>query len=149
MASRPKRAKPLTVYRIADARHPIFDGTGAMLIGGRWNSPGRPVIYASVSYAGAMLECLVRAGTGRVPKNQKVVLIRIPARVTIEEWTSERLAPGWSADDSIASRALGDEWLDRQRSAILIVPSVVAKYESKVVINPAHPHFKSIVASPP
>jgi RES domain-containing protein len=149
MASRPKRAQPLTAYRIADARHPIFDGTGAMLIGGRWNSPGRAVIYAAVSYAGAILERLVHAGTGRIPKNQKVVLIRIPARASIEEWTERQLPLGWSADDNAASRAFGDEWLERRRSAVLIVPSAVAKYERNVVINPVHPDFKSIVASPP
>jgi RES domain-containing protein len=149
MASRPRRAEPLTFYRIADARHPIFDGTGAMLIGGRWNSPGHPVIYAAASYAGAMLERLVHAGTGRIPKNQKVVIIRIPVRVSVEAWTEERLPPGWRADDNLASRVFGDEWLVRRRSAVLIVPSVVAKYEKNVVINPAHPDFKSIVASPP
>jgi RES domain-containing protein len=149
MASQPRRTQPLTAYRIADARHPIYDGTGAMLVGGRWNSPGHPAIYAAVSYAGAMLERLVHAGTGRIPKNQKVVLIRIPARVSIEEWTQTRLPSGWSADDNVVSRAFGDEWLERRRSAVLIVPSALAKYERNVVVNPAHPHFKSIVASAP
>ena len=149
MASRPKRAAALTAYRIADARYPIFDGTGASLIGGRWNSPGRPVVYAAASYAGAMLERLVHAGTGRMPKNQKVVLMRIPARVSREEWTWDSLPPGWSADDAIASRAFGDAWLDRGRSAVLIVPSVLAKYEKNVVINAAHPDVRWIVASRP
>jgi RES domain-containing protein len=46
----------IRVYRIADERHAIWDGTGAALVGGRWNSPGRPVIYGSLSYACAMLE---------------------------------------------------------------------------------------------
>jgi RES domain-containing protein len=43
-------------YRIADARHAIFDPTGAMLHGGRWNSIGHRVIYAAATYAGALLE---------------------------------------------------------------------------------------------
>ena len=54
----------MIAYRIADARHPIFDGTGAMLRGGRWNSIGQRVIYAAESYAGAMLEILVHANLG-------------------------------------------------------------------------------------
>jgi hypothetical protein len=40
-------------FRIADMRHAISDGTGPMLYGARWNSPGRRVIYAAVTYAGA------------------------------------------------------------------------------------------------
>ena len=48
----------MRIYRIADRRHPIWDGTGAALVGGRWNSPGHPAIYGSLSHACAMLEIL-------------------------------------------------------------------------------------------
>ena len=148
MASRPKQvAQPLIAYRIADARHPIFDGSGAALVCARWNSPGRPVIYAGASYAGAVLERLVHAGTGRIPKNQKVVVISIPAKVTREEWLVEKLPQGWDLDDNLVSQRFGDEWLVNQRSAVLIVPSAVVKYEKNIVINPVHPHFRWIVAS--
>ena len=57
----------MRAFRIADRRHPIFDGTGAKLNGGRWNSPGRPVIYAAETFAGGLLEALVHANLGRVP----------------------------------------------------------------------------------
>jgi RES domain-containing protein len=149
MASRPKPATARIAYRIADARHTIFDGSGAALIGGRWNSPGRPVIYAAASYAGAMLERLVHAGTGQIPKHQKVVLIRIPARVSVEVWPLEKLPQRWAADDNLASRAFGDQWLAQLRSAVLMVPSAVAKYEHNVVINPLHADFKWIGTSRP
>jgi RES domain-containing protein len=36
-----------------------FDGEGARLYGGRWNSPGRPVVYTAGSLALAALEVLV------------------------------------------------------------------------------------------
>lgn len=149
MALRPKAAAAVTAYRIADARHPIFDSTGAALVGGRWNSPGHPVIYASLSYAGAMLELLAHAGTGRVPRNQKAVQIRIPARVSIEKRLLARMPAGWDRDDYIAARALGDAWLEKQRSAVLVVPSVVAKYERNLVINPAHTDFRWITVTSP
>jgi RES domain-containing protein len=71
MASRPKPATSRIANRIADARHAIFDGSSAALIGSRWNSPGRSAIYTATSYAGAMLERLVHAGTGLVPKHQR------------------------------------------------------------------------------
>jgi RES domain-containing protein len=42
-----RRSGPLRAFRIADMRHTIFDGSGAMLHGARWNSPGRRVLYAA------------------------------------------------------------------------------------------------------
>jgi RES domain-containing protein len=53
----------IIAYRIGDGRYSLFDGRGAMLEGARWNSPGYPVIYASLSQAGAMLEVKVAGGT--------------------------------------------------------------------------------------
>ena len=35
------------------------------------------------------------------------------------------------------------------RTAVLVVPSVVARREGKVVINPRHPDFRGIVAGTP
>ncbi len=51
----------MLAFRIADKRFPIFDGTGARLVGGRWNSPGKAVIYAAETFAGAVLEVLVHS----------------------------------------------------------------------------------------
>ena len=152
MASRPRKPsanKPLTAYRIADGRRPIFDGTGALLVGGRWNSPGEPVIYAAASYAGAILERLVHAGIGRIPKNQSVVVISIPARVSREEWSLEKLPKNWDGSDCTVARSFGDDWIKSLRSAVLIVPSAVAKFEKNIVINPSHRDFKWIAASKP
>src|SRR5204863_4532500 len=101
-----------------------------MLQGGRWNSPGKPVIYAALSYAGAMLEQLVHASTGRVPKNLKYVVISIPAKVRVEKRSRDHLPSSWDQADCLASRAFGDEWLTSRRSAVLLVPSVVAELET-------------------
>jgi len=120
-----------------------------MLQGGRWNSPGKPVIYAALSYAGAMLEQLVHASTGRMPRNQQYVVISVPAKVRVEKRSGDNLASGWDQADCLASRAFGDEWLASERSAVLLVPSVVAELETNVLVNPAHSHFRMIRASEP
>ena len=127
----------------------MFDGTGAMLQGARWNSPGKPVIYAALSYAGALLEQLVHASTGRVPKNQKYLVISIPAKVRVEQRSRDNLPSGWDHEDCRASRSFGDEWLASERSAVLLVSSVVAELETNVLVNPAHSHFRMIRASEP
>jgi RES domain-containing protein len=105
------------------------------------------VIYASLSYAAAMLERLVHAGTGRIPRNQKSVIITIPARVVREELSAEQLPEDWDSEDCLSARGLGDAWLDSRRGAVLIVPSVVARYEKSVLINPRHPNFRWISVS--
>ncbi len=137
----------MRAFRIADRRHPIFDPTGAFLNGGRWNSPGRRVIYAAETYAGAMLEVLVHANIRGVPKTQAVVEIHIPDDMGVEELPASIL-PGWNSDDLTASRSFGDRWLDEGRTAVLLVPSVVLQdRERNVLLNPNHAAFAQIAVS--
>lgn len=139
----------MRAWRIADRRHSVFDGTGARLFGGRWNSPGRPLIYASENYAGAILEILVHAALGRIPGTHAFIQIDIPASLPIESLDPAGL-PGWDAEDQIVSRAFGDRWLAEARSAVLLVPSLVTGgLERNLLLNPVHPAFASITASSP
>jgi RES domain-containing protein len=141
------RSDPLRAFRIADMRHPIFDGTGAMLHGARWNSPGRRVIYASETYAGALLEILVH-GSGGVPPSQGYIEIEIPAGPSIEEIAQEAL-PGWDSASFETARAFGDRWYDQRRTPVLMVPSVVTRVERNILINQEHPDFARIKAGRP
>ena len=140
---------PLSVYRIADNRFPIFDGAGAERLGGRWNSVGHRVVYASLSYAGAVIEKLAQTGTGTIPKRQVWIEISIPAAVEIEE-VSVADVPGWEDPDQQASRAYGDSWIAAQRTAVLVVPSLVGRpHERNAVINQRHADFAEITATAP
>ncbi len=135
-------------YRIADRRHNIFDGQGAATFGGRWNSPGRRVIYAAETFAGAMLEVLVNANIGRAPKHHGWIEILIGSDVSVEE-ADVRKVRHWNAPDQRASRIFGDRWYDEQRSTVLIVPSNVVRVERNVVINQEHPGFRKLRATRP
>ena len=140
--------RPLRAYRIADRRRKIFDGHGASLLGGRWNSPGRRVIYAAETYAGAMLEVLVHANIGRVPKTHSWIEILIRKGVRVEEVYPADI-PGWDSPDQRASRRYGDRWYDEGRTAVLLVPSLVARPEGNIAINQDHPEFSRIRVSAP
>lgn len=129
----------MRIYRIGDGRHPLWDGTGAALVGGRWNSPGRPVIYGSLTYACAMLEILVHANIGRIPTTHRYVMADLPDDAKIERLEPGMLPSGWDGEASTAARTVGDLWLSEARSAVLLVPSVVAKLEWNALVNPAHP----------
>jgi RES domain-containing protein len=144
-----KQTQAWQAWQIADGRFDPFSAVGASLVGGRWNSPGLGVIYASRSYAGAMLECLAHAGIGRVPRTHVAVEIAIAEAVAVEWHDESGLPAGWDHADLRVARAVGDAWIRERRTAVMVVPSVVAHREGNVLINPQHRDFTGIVAGTP
>lgn len=134
-------------FRVADPRHPLFDGSGAYLKGGRWNSPGKRIIYAAETYAGALLEALVHLNFDNVPRGYGWIEIAIAARTSIER-ISPATIPGWNTGDLTSTRKLGDRWHLEKSSAVLLVPSVVTSgVEHNVLINPEHPEIRLLKVS--
>lgn len=134
----------LKCYRIGDPDgvYPIFDATGSKLYPGRWNSPASPVIYTSEHYSTAMLEKLVH-GSGSLPPNQHFIEITLPNGVSYEFLTPAHL-PGWDDPAGTVSRRFGERWQIERRSLLLFVPSLVARIERNILINPEHPEFPRI-----
>ena len=137
---------PLTGYRIGDpaGEHPVFSAEGASRIGGRWHEAGDRVVYASEHYSTAMLEKLVH-WNGELPPNQHFVEITLPNGLSYEVVTPD-LIPGWHLPSADAARGFGHAWYAGRRSALLVVPSVVARIERNFVINAEHPEFSRITA---
>ena len=136
----------LTVWRITKSRHATaaFDGEGARLFGGRWNSPGVPAVYASETRALAMLEVL--AGLGETAKLDSYVLIGATLHESLVTALDARSLPeNWRIyPPPAAARALGDRWLADARSPALRVPSALVPHEWNYVLNPRHPDFARI-----
>lgn len=143
----PRLDEPLTIWCFGDAegRFPVFDAGFSVAAPGRWNEADTPLIYASEHFGAAMLEKLAHCGSQK-PPNQKAVRARVPAGCSFEEVTPDSL-PGW-ADGEQVSRAHGAAWVREGRSLLLIVPSVVARRERNVLVNPAHPEFPRILQDP-
>lgn len=134
----------LTCFRIGDpaGTYPIFDATGSTIAPGRWNTAGSPMIYTSEHYSTALLEKLVH-GSGRLPPNQHFITITIPRGLSYEMFSPASL-PGWDVMLANVSKVFGEKWCVERRSVALIVPSVVARVDRNVLINPAHPEFRHI-----
>ena len=134
----------LTCYRIGDpnGEFPIFDARGSALYPGRWNTADTPVIYTSEHYSTAMLEKLA-VGNGRIPPNQHYIEITIPNGASYEIVTKDRLL-SWDTPDPTSSRTFGAAWVREIRSAILIVPSYVARLDHNIIINPLHEESKKM-----
>ena len=135
----------MQAYRIGDpqGRFPIWSGEGARRVAGRWHEAGAEVIYASEHYSTALLEALAH-WNGILPKGQQYIEITIP-RGTSCEMVTEDAIPTWFERSAEASRRFGRDWYAENRSAILVVPSVVARVENNVVINGRHPEFDNIL----
>ncbi len=134
-------------FRIGDPKgeFPIFDATGSALSPGRWNTASHKLIYAAEHYSTAMLEKLARF-LGELPPNQRFIEITLPNGLSYEVVSTAHLA-GWDDPLAVASKAWGDQWCRECRSAIAFVPSVVARIERNVLINPAHAEFPQITYS--
>lgn len=139
--------RTLSSFRIGDPNgsYSIFDATGSTIAPGRWNTPSSPLIYTSQHYSTALLEKLVH-GSGRLPPNQHYVEITLPRGLSYEVFSLPAL-PGWDSMPATVSKVFGERWCLEKRSAILLVPSVVAQLDSNILINPAHSEFKMIEAS--
>jgi RES domain-containing protein len=128
-----------TVWRIC--RRPFADlsGNGARLYGGRWNTPGRPLIYAAETAALAVLEVRVHLDLDWDMLPDDYVLVAIDTAAIVAETIHE------PPDDP---RAIGDAWIESRRSALLRVPSWIVPESYNVLINPAHPDALSIQVGP-
>ncbi|MGH7662917.1 MAG: RES family NAD+ phosphorylase [Gemmatimonadaceae bacterium] len=129
----------MRVWRLTAREHRTLDGEGGRLYGGRWNSPGVPVVYASATLSLAVLETLVHADIADVPEDRRALEIDIPDDAIIALHTGQ-LARDWrTRPESHACRSLGDAWVRTGEATCLRVPSVVIPFESNYLINPRHP----------
>ena len=111
-----------TIYRVCRARRARLDGEGARLAGGRWNSPGRAVVYMAESVALAVLENLVHMSPQDFPTGYVSVAAVLPDGLNIATEQDLRLRADLRG---LSSQDLGDWWIDSKESAVLEVPSAV------------------------
>lgn len=135
---------PGRAYRIghSSGRFPVFSAVGSTRTEGRWHTVGQQVIYASTYYSTALLEA--RAYAGDIPAHQRFVEIDIPHSTSYEILDADAL-PGWDEPSSHTAKVFGSFWLEERRSALLIVPSVIAPIDRNVLINPNHPDSRTLV----
>ncbi|WP_303856665.1 RES family NAD+ phosphorylase [Salinicola salarius] len=136
-------------YRLVKRKYQdtAFDGEGARLYGGRWNSPGRACVYVASSESLALLEIMVHLESYRLLDAYALLRLTLPT-VSILSVGVEDLPDNWQEAPAPAETAeLGDGWLTSGQSLALALPSVVAPREFNYMLNPGHPLFDPIVAA--
>ena len=139
----------IRLWRIVTGTHPIWSGEGARLFGQRWNPPSLAAIYTGTSFAVCLIEILVHANRKSSPSAARFIEAIVPDDVSREKF-DPALFPGWDdLHDTSVAQAFGRDWIQSQRSALLVVPSVVTSgRDTNVVVNPDHPDSARISVGP-
>lgn len=134
-----------TAYRICRVAFRALDGEGARRYGGRWNSPGTPVVYTAATPSLAALELLVHLDPADAPEDLVLMTIGIPDGVSSESLDETRLAAHWARHPTPSTcRELGDAWLAAGRTCVLSVPAAPMPEERNLLLNPSHGDFARV-----
>jgi RES domain-containing protein len=140
-----------TGWRIVKTKYAAqaFDGEGARLYGGRWNSPGVRMTYTAGSVSLAVLEVLVYLNNSSIMSSYSLCAVEFdePMVMTLDE---KKLPAGWRQYPApLELQSIGNDWIASQASVILIVPSAIVEVESNYLINPSHPDYSLITIGDP
>lgn len=119
-------------------------GEGARLFGGRWNSRGVRIVYASSSLALGAVETFVNLEPNLQPHDLVSIQGEIPNELHVGRLDIKALPARWYHTRDESLRRFGDEWIRAGREVALLVPSAAIRGEWNILLNPVHPEFPQI-----
>jgi RES domain-containing protein len=137
----------MDVWRICRFKHEgaAFRGHGAETTGGRWNYKGHAMAYASENLSLAALELFMHVSPGTLPTDLISIRGTLPDSVSMEEIEESSLPGNWRQYPAPAElQRIGTDWLRREASVVLVVPSAINSLEKNILLNPAHPEIKKL-----
>jgi RES domain-containing protein len=119
----------MIAWRLCRRAYADLNGTGAQRFGGRWNSPGRPVVYLAEHPALAALEVRVHLDLPfeLLPADYVLMQVSVP--------DPPRDPLGEAPPGTVAA---GNAWLAGMRSATVKVASVLVPHAWNILLNPGH-----------
>ena len=140
----------MKVWRICKSKHrsSAFLGYGAEKAGGRWNYKGYPVVYTSENLSLATLELFVHVPPGVIPSDLIAICGKLPTSISVEEIEVSDLPRDWRQYPAPTKlKQIGTDWIVRQSSLVLRVPSAINARETNILLNPTHPEMKKMKIS--
>ncbi|MCK4623135.1 MAG: RES family NAD+ phosphorylase [Desulfuromonadales bacterium] len=139
-------------YRISPEKYATdISGSGAKLVGGRWNPKGVALLYTSTTAALAALEVLVHVDWNLLPPLSLVeITVRKNAILHLQDLPRASstdpifLPDGWTRNPPHPSLStIGKQWVESSASVGLLVPSVFFPEgpDQNLLLNPIHPDF--------
>ena len=141
----------MRIWRICRERSAgeAFSGHGARRFGGRWNTPGIPMVYSSSSLALAAIELFVHLEPNLQPDDLVSIAAVLPDGEPAQRFEPDQLPPRWWTDAVASLRALGDTWIREGSSLGIEVPSAALRMEWNVLVNPLHPRMAEVKIETP
>jgi RES domain-containing protein len=134
-------------FRIVKAKWAAtaFDGEGARLFGGRWNSKGIACVYLAESESLAALEILVHINSASLLAAYTSFEVSISSGQILKVAPAD-LPANWQENPAPSETAeFGDDWLRSGDSVALWVPSTIITRERNILLNPRHPEYDGLV----
>src|ERR1700730_12214674 len=128
----------MQLWRISN--HANLSGDGGLYAAGRWHSRGRRVTYLADHTASALVEIMVHLEIEAegLPTRYQLLSVAVPDDLAVTTIDETGLSDDWR-DQTALTRAVGDEWLLGQATALLRVPSAIVPEAANYLLNPAHP----------
>lgn len=136
----------ITAWRLIPSQYidTAISGVGGLYASGRWHSKGQQIVYAASSQALAVLEVLVHMNRQHAPDGMSLIQITFPDDM-LTKLSNKKLPNNWTATPAPDElKMLGDEWLSKQQSVVLSVPTALVPDERNYILNPAHSSFSKV-----
>jgi len=93
-----------------------------------------------------MLEYFAHTSLIHAPKDVMAIWADVPDDVSRETVATGKLPARWQRYDPPveALRTLGDAWIARGKTTMLVVPSAIVTVENNYLLNPVHPDVARI-----
>lgn len=139
----------MQVWRICKQKHvdSAFAGIGGLYAPARWTLQGFRVVYTAESLALASLEVFVYTESARI----LLVAIRafLPKNIAVKEVDVSDLPENWQSMAAYPTlHNIGKQWLQKQETPILKVPSSIIPVEFNYLLNPQHPDLQFSLEPP-
>ncbi len=139
-------------YRIFKTRFAKtwFDGEGAFLYGGRWNTKGTRILYSAATLSLAVLEMLVHLNASELLSSYSYAAIELAESNILSVEELYALPANWNDfPPPLKAQTIGDRWAASSVSLAMKVPSAVVPGEYNYLINVGHEDFAKIERSEP
>lgn len=137
----------MLVYRIVklERRTQDLSGTGAFLVGGRWNNEGTYALYTSENPSLALLELLVHTDPADLPPQLFLITIDVSDTAPVYQVQAKDLPRDWRLVGNQELKEKGDVLLGEQKYLIIKAPSAVFPGQYNYILNPAFAGFSKLV----
>jgi RES domain-containing protein len=115
-------------------------GQGAFLYGGRWNSPGKNVVYTAENNLLAALEVAIRVPLTNISSNYVMIPIFAPDNASIY---LPQLPKNWYRNPKLTQQ-IGNEFLESNKFLLMKVPSALMSNTFNFLVNPKHKMFNEV-----